>query len=157
MNIHELPWRMGCSRGNTSSTRWKNHQLPTPPLLFHHLHPHPDGPSASWVWKTGKPIHLLYWCFLQIVPSTKNVETSDTPNNTTGGQFAQEATNNWIVLVVGQSVHIMTYPYIFRNLMTRIYWCFWDWTHGLQHVAIRSILNWKCELFSRIFDRCWSI
>jgi len=50
---------------------------PMPPLLFHHLHPHPDGPSASWVWKSGKPIHLLYWCFLQIVPSTSFQKRGD--------------------------------------------------------------------------------
>ena len=59
-------------------------------------------------WETHSFTVLMFSANCPFNQFFKNVETSDTPNHTTiGGQFAQEATKNWIVLVVGQSVHII--------------------------------------------------
>ena len=131
---------------------------PMPPLLFHHLHPHPDGPSASWVWKSGKPIHLLYWCFLQIVPSTsfqKRGDIGDTKSYYLVVNLRRKQPTIGLFSLSGQSVHI--------RISSETSWpeyidAFWIGLMGCNTLpSIRSILHWKCELFSRIFDRCLSI
>jgi hypothetical protein len=146
MNIHELPWRMGCSRGNTSSTRWKNHQLPDASSVS------PSSPS-SWraqcklgleEWGTHSFTVLMFSANCPFNQIQKRGDIGDTKWYTI-----------WWSIYAGSNQQLdcsrcrtkCTYPYIFSNLMTRIYWCFLDWTHELQHVAIYQI-NFALEVWT---------